>query len=211
MRALALGLLLFSVADVARAQPLAYAEVSEPAAEERLELALVRADGRFDPVRYLSVQRSLLVAIFESYCALGFLLPPSESRLEIGLGIGCLAGVLTTSIMAWRQIARPSTDVHDRLAEFRVARAEGAEDLIPRFEAGLRAQARRDRRKRYVGGVLGILNLVATGVLATLVARGHLARNTGTAIATGTGAVAVFGLADFFVRSPSEQALALYE
>lgn len=176
---------------------------------ERLSSALRTAAHRFDPVSYLAAQRSMLVAVFEAYCAVGFLLPPSDENYEVALGAGCLIGAATLAYMTYRGFSRPRAgrDAQDRLERFIDAREGGlTEDDLDAFEGELRAGARKDRRRRWIGFVYGMLNLAATATLAGLTARDQIGRTPGTVIASGTAAVGVLGISSVFLEGSSEYA-----
>ncbi|MCA9612079.1 MAG: hypothetical protein KC586_04890, partial [Myxococcales bacterium] len=180
---------------------------------ERLELALRHAAFAFDGPSFLSAQRAALVAVFEAYCGFGNLLQNQPSRLEIGIGIGCLVGAATLTYVAFRGFVRPRgpAEAHARYERFYAARREGLTfDELAATEAALETAARADRRRRLVGGIFGFLNFVAAGVLITLVARDSLDSRVGTSIATGTAVVGVLGVTALAIRGPSERALAEY-
>ena len=140
---------------------------------------------------------------------MGFLLPPSDETLEVVVGSGCLLGAATLAFMTYRGFARPRAgrDAQARLERFIDARERGLtlED-VESLEADLRRGARKDRRRRWVGFVYGMLNLAATATLAGLTARDRIGRTPGTVIATGTAAVGVLGISSVFVEGSSEYA-----
>lgn len=199
--------------SVAQAQPPAPPTPREVALDasrvDRLESALRTAAHRFDPVSYLAAQRSMLVAVFEAYCAVGFLVPPSDDNVEIAVGAGCLVGAATLAFMTYRGFARPRAgrDARERLERFIDARERGITGAdLDSLEADLRAGARKDRRRRWIGFAYGVLNLAATATLAGLTARDRIGRTPGTVIATGTGAVGVLGISSVFLEGSSEYA-----
>ncbi|MEM9072790.1 MAG: hypothetical protein AAGE52_30065 [Myxococcota bacterium] len=208
MRALWICAFLAVSASSGKAQELSLS--LEQARADRLEEALTRSAVRFDAVSYLSAQRSMLVALFEGVCAVGFLVPPSDDGVEVGLGVGCLLGAAVLTYRAFREFSNPRAvaTARDRLARFHAARAAG--ESLEGFEEELAAGARRGLRKRRFAGVFGILNFVATVVLSALIGTDHIDRNTGAIIASGTAAVGVLGVTAFFVESPDELAWRLY-
>ena len=203
-------LLVCALAETSAAQAPTPREVALDASRvERLESALRTAAHRFDPVSYLAAQRSMLVAVFEAYCAVGFLVPPSDESWEVAIGAGCLLGAATLAFMTYRGFARPRAgrDAQERLERFLDARERGltAHD-VDLLEADLRRGARKDRRRRWIGFAYGMLNLAATATLAGLTARDRIGRTPGTVIATGTAAVGVLGVSSVFVEGSSEHA-----
>lgn len=185
--------------------PVAAAQARVPT--DDLALALERATYLFDPVVYLGASRELLTAVFEGVCAAHYLIPP-EDGLDWGLGIGCLLGATTLAVMSMRQFRRPRSErvAHERLAAFRAEGPRLSEERVHHYEDWLREGAERGRRRRLVGGVYGVLNFVATVVLGVLVGRDRIPRNGGVAIASGTFAIGVLGVANFGVRSADEKA-----
>jgi len=173
---------------------------------ERLGLALERSTYLFDPVIFLSASRELLTAVFEGVCAAHYLIPP-EDGLDWGLGIGCLLGAGTLAVMSMRQFRSPRSerDARERWAAFQAA-PDASPDELDRFEGMLADAARRGRRRRLIGGVYGILNFVATVVLGVLVGRDRIPRTGGIAVASGTFAIGVLGVANFGIRTADERA-----
>jgi len=215
VRVVALALALAGLgASVAAAQELAEVPPVPSPREASLELAMRQADQQFDAVSFLGAQRSLLMGVFETYCAAELLIPPETgfSGLEFGLGLGCLVGATTLWVMGIRRLLHPKEGehAHERLVGYYRDRRAGSVDLDA-LEADLRASARRDRRRRWVRFSLGVLELAASATLAGLTARDRIERSSGSAIAIGTAVIAVLGLAHAFLRSPAERALAAHE
>ncbi len=184
----------------------------EPERSERersLETSLRMASLEFDGVSFIGAQRTLLMGIFETYCAVELLIPPEAGfrTLDFVLGLGCLIGASTLYVMGIRRLLRPKegTRSHERLVQFYTDRRAGSVDL-DRYEQALFAAARRDHRRRWVRFALGVLELAAAATVAGLTARDHIDRATGTSIAMGTTIIAIMGLANAGMRSPAERA-----
>lgn len=179
----------------------------------RLEVALRHAAYSFDAPSFLAAQRAALVAVFEAYCGFGNVLQNERTTVELVVGIGCFVGAATLTYVAFRNFVRPSAPAAAlaRYERFYDARREGLTfEELESTELALERAARGDRRRRLVGGVLGMLNFVATAVLAGLVARDRLDSRVGTSIATGTAVVGVLGVTALTIRGPSERALHEY-
>ena len=198
-----------TVSDVT-ADPRLTAPDDRPA---RLEVALRHAAYAFDAPSFLAAQRAALVAVFEAYCGFGNVLQNERTTVELVVGIGCFVGAATLTYVAFRNFVRPSAPAAAlaRYERFYGARREGLTfEELESTELALERAARGDRRRRLVGGVLGMLNFVATAVLAGLVARDRLDSRVGTSIATGTAVVGVLGVTALTIRGPSERALHEY-
>ena len=183
-----------------------------PVGERDLELALRWSAHRFDAVDFIGAQRTLLMAIFETYCAGAFLIPTRDglTALDAVLGAGCLLGATTLYVMAGRRIRHPKETLHarERLVSFYRLRRAGDLEASARDElrADLAGAAKRDRRRRWVRFTLGILELGAAATVAGLTARGRIDGSAGTSIAIGTSLLSLLGLSNAFIRSPAETA-----
>jgi len=208
----ALALVLFASAP-------AFAQEGDEAVEEELELSerersleasLRLASNDFDGVSFLGAQRTILMGIFETYCAVELLIPPAEGfrTLDFVLGLGCLLGASTLYVMGIRRLLSPKegTRSHERLVQFYTDRQSGSVDL-ERYEQALFEAARRDRRRRWVRFSLGVLELGAAATVAGLTGRDRIERTTGTSIAIGTTIIAIMGLVHAWMRSPAERAV----
>jgi hypothetical protein len=212
-RLLAFGFaLLASAPALAQEDGLAEGEVEEmqlSVREQSLETSLRMASVEFDGVSFLGAQRTILMGIFETYCAVELLIPPEEGfrTLDFVLGLGCLLGASTLYVMGIRRLLSPKegTESHDRLVQFYTDRREGDVDLDG-YEEALFDAARRDRRRRWVRFSLGVLELGAAATVAGLTGRDRIDRTTGTSIAIGTTIIAIMGLVNAWMRSPAERA-----
>ncbi|MFW5924727.1 MAG: hypothetical protein ACOCV4_01100, partial [Myxococcota bacterium] len=182
---------------------------------DRFERALVQGAAHFDWVGFAGAQRALLTAVFETFCAVGFLIPPQEGyqRFDLALGLGCLVGASALYVVGARRMRRlrAPTAADERLARFRRRRAKGlTSEQLADFEDDLEDAARKGRIRRIVGTTFGVLNLIATGVLAGLAVRDRIDATTATSIATGTAAIGGLSVSVAFVRTPAQKSLDLY-
>lgn len=214
-RLLCLGLFVSLLALAGRA------EAQAPGRElrlDRLELALSESVA-LDGVRLIAATRAALTAVFETYCAAEFLIPPEGgySTEDYVLGIGCLIGATTLYVTAARQFrrVRERPEARDRFRRFRAARRALAEgdaggELLAEFEAELADAARLGRRDRWIGVGFGAFSLIGTAVLVGLGARGIIERNAAASIATGTASVGILSFATIWLESPAERASRRY-
>lgn len=182
---------------------------------DRFERALVQGAAHFDWVGFAGAQRALLTAVFETFCAAGFLIPPEEGyqRFDLALGVGCLVGATVTYVVGARRLGRlrAPTAADERLARFRRERKRGlTSEKFAEIEEDLEDAARRGRIRRIVGTTFGVLNLIATGVLAGLAARDRIDATTATSIATGTTAIGGLSVSVAFVRTPAQKSLDIH-
>ena len=192
-------------ADAARVP----ADTNAAPRQASLELSLRASALEFDAVSFLGAQRTLLMGIFETYCAAELLIPPERGfrTLDFVLGLGCLAGATTLLVLGVRRLLHPEETerAHGRLVDFYEARRAGTVD-VERYEGELVAAARRDRRRRWVRFSLGVLELGGAATVAGLTGRGRIERTAGTSIAIGTIVIAILGLVHGLIRSPAERA-----
>jgi len=182
----------------------------EPSRRElSLEASLRVAALEFDAVSFLGSQRTILMGIFETYCAVELLIPPEEGfrTLDFVLGLGCLVGASTLLVMGIRRLLYPKegVDSHERLVQFYRDRRAGHVELAA-YEEALFDAARRDRRRRWVRFSLGVLELGAAATVAGLTGRDRIERTAGASIAIGTAIIAILGLVHAALRSPAERA-----
>ncbi|MEO0323815.1 MAG: hypothetical protein AAF447_12720 [Myxococcota bacterium] len=183
----------------------------------RMEAALARAAYRLDPPQLLAAERSLLTAVYESYCAVDLLIPRQEGyrTVDVVLGVGCALGAAALYVASIRRfrLARDAPEAMGLLRSYQATLRQGPllESLLHSTETRLRDMARRGRRRRLIEGVFGIANFVASATLSGLTARDRIDREVGVVVATGTASIGVISLASWFTRSSAEQALALYE
>lgn len=177
--------------------------------ELSLEASLRVAALEFDAVSFIGAQRTLLMGVFETYCAVEFLIPPEEGfrALDFVLGIGCLIGASTLYVMGIRRLLYPKagTEAHERLVQFYTDRRAGSIDLDA-YEDALFEAARHDRRRRWVRFSLGVLELAGAATVAGLTGRDKIDTTAGVSIAVGTTIIAILGLVNAGLRSPAERA-----
>ncbi len=177
--------------------------------EVSLEASLRVAALEFDAVSFLGAQRTLLMGVFETYCAVEFLIPPEDGlrALDFVLGLGCLIGASTLYVMGIRRLLYPKegTASHERLVQFYTDRRAGSIDLDAHEDALFEA-ARHDRRRRWVRFSLGVLELAAAATVAGLTGRDKIDTTAGVSIAVGTTIIAILGLVNAGLRSPAERA-----
>ncbi len=209
------------------AQAVETPEASETAAEppslvpeaqaHRMEAALARATYRLDPPQLLAGERSLLTAVYETYCAVDLLLPREEGyrTVDVVLGVGCALGATALYVASVRRFrkARDAPDAMALLRSYQATLREGPllASLLRTTEVELRELAHRGRRRRLIEGAFGVANFIASATLAGLTARERIDRSVGVVVATGTASIGVISLAAWFTRSSAEQALSLYE
>jgi len=200
-----------AVADVGEPATAEVATVPpEPSRRElSLEASLRVAALEFDAVSFLGAQRTLLMGVFETYCAAEFLIPPEGGyrAVDLVLGIGCLIGASTLYVMGIRRLLHPKegTASHERLVQFYTDRRAGSVDFDA-YEEALFEAASRDRRRRWVRFSLGVLELAGAATVAGLTGRERIDRTAGASIAIGTTIIAILGLVNAGLRSPAERA-----